>query len=479
MQHPFVLPDAPVRSRAEHLELRGADLLEGLAVLTPTTVLELVDASGLRGRGGAWFPTATKWRTTVAFAGEIAPTLVVNAAEGEPGSFKDRHLLRVDPHSVLEGAVLAARAVGADTVVFATKAHFSVELGRLREAIEELERAGREHGITDLPRLEIVEGPDRYLFGEESALLEVVAGRAPFPRISPPWRHGALDLDGRGEPASTAMAAPGASRDDEPGLPPPALVQNVETLARVAHIVRDPHAYEQTGQTFLATVTGDAVTARVAEFPIGVSLRDVLGDDAASTGYVLNGVTYPLVTADRFDLPLLAGGDEPRVDIGAGAFQCYAPEVDPRSIAAAASRFLAVESCGQCDPCKTEGLAIAARLDGDDGDLADALAIADELTVRAERVTVGARCGLAGQQRAVVEGLLAYVPTSLTAAFADEADERSPQRPVTIAPLRSIDEGRAEVDSRHAEVNPDWTTGAEWSGAYPAARVDIAQEISP
>ena len=456
----LLLPDGSTASYSHHLHDRRGDALVAASALGDDGVLRLVETVDLRGRGGAWFPTATKWRTTRKFhAADPAPTIVVNAAEGEPGSFKDRWLLRTDPYSVIEGAIIAADVIAADVVVFAIGASFGKERRRLEEAIDDVVALAR----PPLPAFEIVGGPDRYLFGEESALLEVVAGRPPFPRIGPPWRHGALDLDGRGEAASTSFAVAG----DDAELPPPALVQNVETLARVASIVRDPDAYDANGQTFLATVTGAVEAARVVEFPIGVSLRDVLGDDAEGAAFVLNGVSHPLVGAARFDLPLLPpGSDQPSLPIGTAAFQVFSEADDPRAVAAGVARFLSVESCGQCQPCKAEGLAIHETLVGLPAG-SSAVAVADDLAARAERVVEGARCGLAGQFRDLVDGLLASFPESLMP---------TPERPapVSIAPLHDIVDGRAVYDDAQLDVQPDWSTDEVWSGSYPAATVDVA-----
>ena len=457
----LLLPEHSTTSYSHHLHERGGDALVAASALGGDGVLRLVELADLRGRGGAWFPTATKWRTTRSFrASELAPTLIVNGAEGEPGSFKDRGLLRADPYSVIEGAIIAADVVGADVVVLAIPESFGSHRQGLQAALDEVASLAR----PPLPAFEIVEGPDRYLFGEESALLEVIAGRPPFPRVGPPWRHGALDLDGRGEAASTSFAA---AETDGP-LPPPALVQNVETLARVAAIVRDPVAYEAMGQTFLATVTGDVGSARLVELPIGVSLRDVLGDDADGAAYVMNGVSHPLIHQDQFDLPLLPPGAGSRsLPIGTGAFQVFSADVDPRAVAAGAARFLSVESCGQCDPCKTDGVAIHEMLMGHRRD-GDAVGIADELAVRAARVDEGARCGLAGQQRDVVEGLLAYFPDSLV-------DSPDPIATVPIVPMLDLVDGTAVIDTAHLTVQPDWTAADEWSGRYPAAVIDVAK----
>ena len=154
-------------------------------------------------------------------------TVIVNAAEGEPGTFKDRTILRRNPYVVIEGALIAARAVGADLVVVATKQAFEGEIDRVREAIEDIEDAGWNEGV----ELVVFEGPDEYLYGEESALLETIDGRWPFPRIVPTFRRGLRR---------------GPLPDDAPSEP--ALVNNTETLANVARIVgRGPDWFRTMG----------------------------------------------------------------------------------------------------------------------------------------------------------------------------------------------------------------------------------------
>lgn len=469
MPNTAVLPARPVASYSHHLHERAGDALLAASTLGVEEVIETIAGADLRGRGGAWFPTATKLATTRRFASSIvAPSLVVNAAEGEPGSFKDRWLLRQDPYSVIEGAVIVARVIGADVIVFALKERFTQEIERIREAGDDVMSLAR----PPFPAIEILKGPDRYLFGEESALLEVAAGRPPFPRLSPPWRHGALDLDGRGEPATTDLAAEGTDGRQ----PPPALVQNVETLARISHLVRNTdEAGVSAGArtavpTFLSTVSGDVETALVAEYPIGVSLRDVI--DAAGggdVGVVLNGVSFPMIPATHLDLPMLPHPEPGAgLPIGAGAIQVFSPEHDPRAIAAGAARFLSTESCGQCDPCKTDGLAIRTLLGDALGTEQASVDRVDELVARAERVTDGARCGLARQQQDLVESLLAYFPSSLLPSAMTAAGP-----PAHIGPLSDIVDGRAIHD--RATVQPDWTQSESWGGSYPAESTNVGR----
>ena len=182
-----VLDAAPVKTLDDYAAAGGGKALGLARKAGPEGVIGAIERSGLRGRGGAGFPTGTKWRTvSESRSASQAATVVVNAAEGEPGSFKDREILRRNPYKVLEGALVAAAAVGADAVIVAMKASFTRELARMREAIDEVRAAGWADGV----ELMVVEGPSHYLYGEETALLEVIAGRNPFPRIAPPFRHG-------------------------------------------------------------------------------------------------------------------------------------------------------------------------------------------------------------------------------------------------------------------------------------------------
>lgn len=468
---PPVLPLSPVPTRADQLDLSGVDLLGALPSMSASACVDIVDEAGVRGRGGAWFPAARKWQAVRDHAPRagLAPVVVVNAAEGEPGSYKDRTLMARDPHSVIDGAAVAAHAVGAEAVVIATKGGFAPEIARLREAIGQAGDPLREL----VGEVVIVEGPDRYLFGEESALLEVVAGRPPFPRLSPPWRRGVDDAGTAGEPADVTLAA---DHDIDDTGSAPSLVHNVETLVRIAHAMRA--AVSGTGppraaDTFLATVTGDVARPGVVELPIGVCLDDVI---AAAGGAprpllaALNGVSSPLIPASWFGLPLLADDDPGHtVAIGAGAFILFDDAHDPVAVAAAAARFLSVESCGQCEPCKHDGLAIHAALERLVERRESTRAVVDELDRLARRVTDGARCGLAGQQQAVVDGLLAHFPDAV-------AQAPPTATPVAITPLRTIDETGPAWSDDHLAVQPDWSRDESWSGRLPADAVDVGFE---
>jgi NADH-quinone oxidoreductase subunit F len=475
-----VLFPTPIGSIDEYLKVRGGGGLAAARNLEPDEIIAEIDAAGLRGRGGAGFPTGRKWRTVRDYASDTERTsVVVNAAEGEPGTFKDRTILRNDPYQVLEGALIAARAVAADQIIVATKRSFTREVERLHEAIGEIKAAGWCDGI----EIEVFEGPNEYLYGEETALLETIDGRYPFPRIAPPYRRGVRevvetsdDVDtGSGLSAHVEMAGPG---DDNEA--PPALVDNVETLANVARILargadwfRTEGTPESPG-TIVCTVTGATVHHGVGEVIMGTPLREVI--DAIGGGprpgrrirAVLPGVSSAFITGAALDTPvsyeaLAAIGS----GLGSAGFVVFDDTDDLVAVAAGASRFLAVESCGQCTPCKLDGLRIAELLgattrgSGTDRDLA-------ELRSRIAKVAEGARCSLATQQQVVAGSLLDE--------FADDVEAHLEGRTAStqtrlVAELIDIVDGVAHSDEHHRAKQPDWTYDAVDSGQLPAARL--------
>ncbi|MCU1376456.1 MAG: nuoF 1, partial [Actinomycetia bacterium] len=213
-----VLDDSPATFES-YVAAGGGEALAAARKVEPVAITEVVTESGLRGRGGAGFPTGVKWATVADYESpSMYTTVVVNAAEGEPGSFKDRAILRANPYRVLEGALIAAVAVDAEQVLVALKGSFTTEVARVQQAIGELRAAGWADGV----ELDVVTGPGEYLFGEETALLEVIDGRQPFPRIAPPFRRGVEDVgDDRASASDAVLAAEGHE-----SVAPPALVDN-------------------------------------------------------------------------------------------------------------------------------------------------------------------------------------------------------------------------------------------------------------
>ena len=466
---------SPVGSLDDYVGAGGGRGRDAAALLGRAETVNEVDASGLRGRGGAGFPTGRKWRAIARYESDVqAPPVVVNAAEGEPGTFKDRALLRTNPYRVLEGALIAAFAVGADRIIVATKSSFTREIERLRDAADELDRAGWLDGIL----LEVFEGPSEYLYGEETGLLEVIDGREPFPRIAPPFRHG---VDEIGESAADVeMADPNPATEAAPTL-----VNNVETLANVPLILAEgPSWYrcvgtEESPGSVVCTVTGRTQRHGVGEFALGTPLRAVIDDvgGGARPGReivaVMSGVANALLPGSLLDTPLSyeamnAAGS----GLGAAGFIVFDDETDVVAVAHGVSRFLAVESCGQCIPCKQDGLAIADALDR----LRTSDAAPDDLDVvrrRVRTVTDGARCYLAQQHQDVVSSILELFPDVL-AAHADGAAPPADLEP--IAPLVDIVDGDAVLDDLQLRKQPDWEYEEPWSGQSPADRIDQRAE---
>jgi len=416
----------------------------------PIALIETVEAAGLRGRGGAGFPTGTKWRTVASMRGttEPAATVVVNAAEGEPGTLKDRTLLRRNPYRVLEGALIAAHAVGANEVVVGLKRTDDQVRERVTAAIAEVRDAGWLDGID----VRCATGVERYLLGEETALLEALEGRPPFPRVAPPFRAG----------VDAAVT----------------LVNNVETLANVPSIVLDgPERFRAVGTqespgTIVCTVSGRTTRAGVGEFALGTPLREVideLGGDVLEPPIVavLSGTANPILPADALDAPVswegltAAGGG-----LGSAGFIVIDAAVDVVAVAHGVSRFLSVESCGQCTPCKHDGLAITdvldriRRSDPDDDDL-------DRLPELLTGITDGARCYLAQQHQDVVQSLLARFPDALAAHVEGRATEAEP---FPVVPLVDIVDDEPVLALDELAVLPDWGAGEADS---PSDRIDV------
>ncbi|HEX2118111.1 MAG TPA: hypothetical protein VHF91_02935, partial [Acidimicrobiales bacterium] len=253
----YLLPETPVASLAEWQAAGGGQALDIARRLGVEGTIDELAAAGLRGRGGAGFPTALKW-SGVRRAQGTHRYVVCNAAEGEPSSFKDRAILRMNPYQVIEGLAVAAATIGAREAYIGIKRSFQREMERLVAALEEMEAAGL---AGDVP-INVVGGPDEYLFGEEKALLEVIEGKPPLPRLFPPYEHGLFAT-------GTQMGWEAVPR--EPGHGPeldmanPTLVNNVETLANVPHILargaswfRGMGTAESPGHA-VATVVGDVV----------------------------------------------------------------------------------------------------------------------------------------------------------------------------------------------------------------------------
>ena len=293
----------------------------------PDGFVELVERAGLRGRGGAAFPTASKLAVVAAARGH--KVVVANGAEGEPASKKDRSLLRVAPHLVLDGIELAAETVGArDAVVGVSRA-----APELQHAVAE--RRGR-------VRIEVQTVPETFVSGEETALLNALGGGPAKPTLKPPYPF-ERGLDGR-----------------------PTLVQNVETLAHLALIARYGADWFA-GGTCLLTLSGAVRRAGVHEVPLGTSLATAIascgGTSAEVSAYLVGG--YFGTWVDAADAAKVRLTPE---RLGAGAIVALPASACAVAEVARVTRYLAAESAGQCGPCVHGLAALADALEPSRGD---------------------------------------------------------------------------------------------------------------
>ncbi|GIU88480.1 MAG: NADH-quinone oxidoreductase subunit F [Acidimicrobiia bacterium] len=453
-----VLPEAPVGSLDGYLAAGGGAAIRRARSIGPDATIDEVTAAGLRGRGGGGFPTGRKWRT-VRDAPGSRRFVVVNGAEGEPGTFKDRAILRADAYQVVEGAAVAALAVGARDVYVGLKRSFVRECDALRTAAQEMAAAGM---LGDLD-VTIVQGPPEYLFGEEKALLEVVEGKDPLPRVLPPYQHGLF---------ATAPQLGWTSSEPEPGEPRgeaanPTLVNNVETLAHVtwllSHGVDSFRALGTSASpgTTVFTVSGDVTRPGVHELPLGTPLRALVEVHGGGmrpgrrVKMVCSGVANPVLPGDRLDTPmdhesLAAAGS----GLGSAGFVVYDDEVCALAVARLFSRFLFVESCGQCPPCKLQSGAVTEALEEIErtGDASGLARIERALRT----VTDGSRCALAAEEQQVVGSILRRFPEDVVA---HEEGRCRLRHDLQIPLLADLTDTGFVLDARQGHKRPDWTYG--------------------
>ncbi len=411
----FLLPRSPIENIAMYLASGGGSGLQAALELGPEATIEVVTKAGLRGRGGAGFATGRKW-ASVRNTGSGSRFVVVNAAEGEPATFKDRTLVRRDPYRVIEGAAIAAFAVGAGTIFVATKRSYGREVDALRRAAVELTGTGL---LQELDVI-IVEGPDAYLYGEEKALLEVIEGRDPLPRMLPPYELGLFSSD------SPVGWEAGVGPVSGHGKSNPTVVNNAETLACAAHILANGADWfrsmgtASSPGTLIVTVVGDVKRPGVHEVEMGTPFSEVLaacGGPHAGRVFkaALSGVSNPVLVAEAFDTPLTyedfaAQGS----GLGAAGFVVFDDLVDMTAVAHAVSSFLAKESCGQCPPCKQGSIAITEHL----AEICEGRAddrVLGAIGALLASVTNANRCFLGSEEQIVVSSILRSFPEDIAA----------------------------------------------------------------
>jgi NADH-quinone oxidoreductase subunit F len=333
-----------------YLQHGGYQALEkALKEMTPAAIIDEVKKSNLRGRGGAGFPTGMKW----SFVPKDNPKpkyVICNADESEPGTCKDRPLMEMDPHQLIEGMVIAGRAIGANRGFIYIRGEYRYVLDLVETALEEAYQRGylgkniRDSGF-DYDLL-IHTGAGAYECGEESALMESLEGKRGYPRIKPPF------------PAVVGLYGC------------PTIINNVETLSAVPAIIREGgEAYAnrgtpKNGGTRLLCVAGHINKPGIYEIPLGMNMKKFIYEMAGGIpngkklkAVIPGGSSCPLMTADEIDLPMdydsvaKAGSM-----MGSGGMVVMDEDTCMVDMARRIMHFYAHESCGWCIPCR-EGTA--------------------------------------------------------------------------------------------------------------------------
>jgi NADH-quinone oxidoreductase subunit F len=312
--------------------------------MEPTDVLEAIEASGLRGRGGAGFSMGKKGSFLP--RGEMNKYLCCNADESEPGAFKDRELIFKNPHQLLEGIAIAALAVGANRCFVFIRGEYAEPADVLDRAVEETYGAGYFGpdvlGTGIEVQLVVHRGAGAYICGEETALLDSLEGRRGNPRLRPPF------------PAIQGLYGG------------PTLINNVETLANVPHIVENGPEWfrefgtEQSPGTKVVSVSGCVQRPGNYEVELGVPAREIVyglaggpPDGHAVKAWFPGGSSAPVLTGEELDLPYsFEAMAEAGSMLGSGSIIVADESVSIPRLALRTARFYHHESCGKCTPCR-------------------------------------------------------------------------------------------------------------------------------
>jgi NADH-quinone oxidoreductase F subunit len=328
-------------------EARGAykALRKALTEMTPDQIQATVKSAGLRGQGGAGFPTGVKWGF-IPKDPALKKYLCVNGDESEPGTCKDREIMRRDPHRLIEGIVIAARAIGSDTAYVYIRREFYEPAHILDKAIQQAYEAGYlgENILGSGFNLHIYTHPGAgaYICGEETGLINSLEGKKGWPRIKPPF------------PAIKGLFGY------------PTIVNNIETLSNVPYIINNgADAFRRRGTekspgTKLFSVSGHIKRPGVYELPMGINLREVIYGVAGGIrdGHTLKAVipggsSVPVLNADEIDVGLdFESMNTKGTFLGSGGIIVMDETVDIPWALEIISRFYAHESCGQCTPCR-------------------------------------------------------------------------------------------------------------------------------
>ncbi|MEE8271372.1 MAG: NADH-ubiquinone oxidoreductase-F iron-sulfur binding region domain-containing protein [Alphaproteobacteria bacterium] len=356
-------------------------------------VIDRLEASGLRGLGGAGFPAGRKWRLVAA---QPAPRLMaVNADEGEPGTFKDRFYLETDPHRFLEGMLIAAWAVEVEEIYLYLRDEYP---GLRRILVDEIARIERE-GLTTGRPIHLRRGAGAYICGEESAMLESLEGKRGLPRHKPPY------------PAEAGLFGR------------PTLIHNVETVYWLRDILeRGPDWFAGEGRNGRSGLRSYSVSGRVKDpgvklAPAGITVRELIDEFCGGMAegerlkaYLPGGASGGILPARLDDVPLDFGTlEEHGCFIGSAAVVVLSDRDNMRDVALNLMRFFAYESCGQCTPCRLGTEKAVALMERETWDVA----LMSELSAVMRDASI---CGLGQAAPNPMQSVVKYFPQDFATA---------------------------------------------------------------
>jgi NADH-quinone oxidoreductase subunit F len=359
------------------LEFGAYEGLKAAFQKTPAEVLDLVEASGLQGRGGAGFPVGRKWKF-VAGAKGSPKYMICNADESEPLIFKDRVLIDTNPHQLLEGMAIGGYACGASEAWIYIRGEYEYQARRLERAIQQAKEkgylGGNILGSGFSFKIHVHRGAGAYICGEETALIESLEGKRGEPRMRPPYPP---SYGFRGKPTA---------------------VNNVESYAAVPHILKNGVDWWKslsnyfTPGTKMYMVLGHIKNPGLFEAPFGVTLRQIINDfgggmlDGSEFQFALcGGAAGTVVNESVLDVPIDFASSQKGVSLGAGSFMICDQSVSPVAFLREILHFFAAESCGKCTPCRVgtwrsmEILRDMAAGKGKAGDVAELKALSDNM----------------------------------------------------------------------------------------------------
>lgn len=389
MKNSRIEPD----SIEEYISTGGyAGASKAVKEMTSAEVCEELIKSGLRGRGGGGFPTGLKWKFTLASQNE-KKYVICNGDEGDPGAFMDRSVMEGNPHSVIEGMMIAAKAIGADEGVVYVRAEYPLAVKRMRNAVKDAERVGllgdKLFGTDFNFKMNVMEGAGAFVCGEETALIASIEGKRGMPMPKPPF------------PAQSGLWGK------------PTVINNVETLASVPVILKDgADKYKSLGTekspgTKTFALTGHVANTGLIEVPFGTTLREIVynigggvtndagevtGEDFKSVQ--IGGPSGGCLTPEMLDMPLdFDSLKSVGAMVGSGGLVVMNKQTCMIKVARFFMQFTQNESCGKCVPCREGTKQMLAMLD----DIIDGKATRKTLELleqTAKAVMAGSLCGL-------------------------------------------------------------------------------------